>query len=158
MSDLSSALQRGAARLGSYVVGAPLPTGLVRFLGVGLTGLAVQTIVFSVLFRFGADKSLAWLIGMLLATGVTWALNRRFTFGASGRRRRHELLRYALVTAVAQGVSFALFHGFLAFLPLIPPQIDVILGAVLATSVSYSGQRFFTFAPADAAADTEPKA
>jgi len=143
MSDLSSALQRGAARLS-----APLPTGLVRFLGVGLTGLAVQTMVFTVLFRLGADKSLAWLVGMVLATGVTWALNRRFTFGSSGRRRRHEFLRYMLVTAVAQSVSFALFHGFLAFAPMIPPPIDVILGAVIATVFSYTGQRFFTFARA----------
>ena len=149
MSDLSSALQRGAARLQ-----APLPAGLVRFLGVGLTGLATQSIVFNIVFRMHPNASLAWLIGMLLATGVTWTLNRRFTFGASGRRRRHELLRYMLVTAAAQGVSFAIFHGFLIFAPMIPPTIDLILGAVIATSVSYTGQRFFTFASVGARADT----
>jgi putative flippase GtrA len=160
MSVLSSAVQRGAARL--Y---APLPAGLIRFLGVGLAGLAVQTILFTVLtsarpFGLGADKSLAWLIGMIVATAVTWALNRRFTFGASGRRRRHELLRYGLVTVVAQSVSFAVFHGFLAFTPMIPPPIDVILGAVAATAFSYTGQRFFTFAHIgdDASADPESKA
>jgi len=160
MSDLNSVVQRGVARLGSSVVGAPLPAGLIRFLGVGLTGLAVQTIVFTVLLQPGADKSLAWLVGMALATGVTWALNRRFTFGSSGRPRRHEFLRYMLVTAVAQSVSFASFHGFLAYMPIIPPPIDVILGAVIATSVSYTGQRFFTFARAraDVSADTEPRA
>jgi putative flippase GtrA len=145
MSDLSSAVQRGAARLGA-VVATPLPAGLVRFLGVGLTGLAAQSIVFNIVFWMHPNASLAWLTGMLLATGVTWTLNRRFTFGASGRRRRHELLRYMLVTAAAQGVSFAIFHGFLTFTPMIPPTIDLILGAVIATTVSYTGQRFFTFA------------
>jgi putative flippase GtrA len=160
MSDLSSAVQRGAVRLGAFFGVTSLPAGLIRFLGVGLAGLGVQTVIFSLLFRFGADKSLAWLAGMVLATGVTWALNRRFTFGASGRRRRHELLRYMLVTAVAQSVSFAVFHAFLAWAPVIPPPIDVILGAVIATVFSYTGQRFFTFARdgARADADTEPKA
>ncbi len=140
-------------------MGVPLPTGLIRFLGVGLTGLAVQTVLFTVLFKVGADKSLAWLIGMLCATAGTWALNRRFTFGSSGRRRRHEFLRYMLVTAVAQSVSFAVFHAFLAFTPMIPPPIDVILGAVVATAFSYTGQRFFTFARVgnDASDDTESK-
>jgi len=159
MSDLSSAVQRGVARLGGYVAGAPLPTALVRFVGVGLTGLLVQTLVFSALFRMGVDKSLAWLLGMLVATAVTWALNRRFTFGSSGRRRRHELLRYMLVTAVAQSVSFAVFHAALVFAPMIPPPIDVIIGAVAATAFSYSGQRFFTFARVgDRSANSDPKA
>ncbi len=160
MSYLSSVVQQGAARLQ-----APLPAGLIRFLCVGLTGLAVQTMLFTALtatglFRLGPDKSRAWLIGMLFATAVTWALNRRFTFGSSGRRRRHELLRYVLVTAVAQSVSFAVFHGFLTFAPMIPPPIDVILGAVLATAFSYTGQRFFTFARTgdDAPADSKPQA
>jgi putative flippase GtrA len=155
MSDLSAALQRGAAR-----IGVVLPRSLFRFLGVGLVGLAVQTGVFSVQFRLGVEKSLAWLIGMLTATVVTWALNRRLTFGASGRRRRHEALRYLVVTAVAQSFSFAVFHSLLSFAPVIPPSIDVIIGAVAATAFSYTGQRFFTFARVDddGPADPETKA
>jgi len=155
MSDLSAALQRGAARIGVVV-----PKSLARFIGVGLVGLAVQTGVFTVLFRLALDKSLAWLAGMLVATSITWALNRRFTFGASGRRRRHEALRYLLVTAVAQSFSFAVFHSFVSLAPVIPPSIDVIIGAVAATALSYSGQRFFTFARVDddGPADPDPKA
>lgn len=151
MSDLSAAFQRGVARIA-------LPTTLIRFLGVGLAGLATQTCVFSLLFRLHLDKSAAWLIGMLTATAVTWALNRRFTFGSSGRRRRHELWRYMLVTAVAQSFSFAVFRGLVAFMTLIPPQIDVILGAVAATVFSYTGQRFFTFSRASEPADPKFKA
>jgi putative flippase GtrA len=155
MSDLSAALQRGAARLGVV-----LPKSLFRFLGVGLAGLAMQTGVFTVLFHLGLGKSLDWLAGMLVATALTWALNRRFTFGASGRRRRHEALRYLLVTAVAQSFSFAVFHSFVSFAPVIPPSLDVIIGAVAATGISYTGQRFFTFARADddGPAGADPKA
>jgi putative flippase GtrA len=157
MSELSGVLQRGAARVGLVV-----PKSLVRFLGVGLAGLAVQTGVFTGLFRLGVDKSLAWLIGMLAATAVTWALNRRFTFGSSGRRRRHELLRYLLVTAVAQSVSFAVFHSLVNVASMIPPPIDVVLGAIAATVFSYAGQRFFTFSRVESdasfgdSADSEP--
>lgn len=142
MSNLSTAVQRGAARFGVV-----LPKGLVRFLGVGLAGLAAQTGVFTVLFRLGLNKSVAWLVGLVVATALTWALNRRFTFAATGRARHHEALRYGVVTGLAQSVSFATFHACLAWLKFIPPEIDVILGAVVATLFSYTGQRFFTFAP-----------
>ena len=110
MSNLSTVVQQGAARFGVV-----LPKGLFRFLGVGMAGLATQTAVFTVLFRLGLDKSAAWLIGLAAATALTWALNRRFTFAATGRSRRGEMARYILVTAVAQSVSFATFHAALAF-------------------------------------------
>lgn len=146
MTDLTGVLQRGATR-----VGLVLPQNLIRFVGVGLAGLAVHSGLFTGLFWLGAAKPLAWLIGMLSATAVTWALNRRFTFGSSGRRRRHELLRYLLVTAVAQGISFAVFYALVIFMPMIFPTIDTILGAVVATAFSYTGQRFFTFSRVDVA-------
>ncbi len=155
MSNLSTVVQQGAARFGVV-----LPKGLFRFLGVGMAGLATQTAVFTVLFRLGLDKSAAWLIGLAAATVLTWALNRRFTFAATGRSRRGEMARYILVTAVAQSVSFATFHAALAFAKVIPPEIDVIAGAVVATLFSYTGQRFFTFSPAKTGAPARniPKA
>lgn len=139
---LTSAVQRGARR-----IGVTLPRGLLRFIGVGLAGLATHTGVFTLLFRFGVDKSVAWFCGLAAATALTWALNRRFTFAASGRRRRVEFLRYMSVTAVAQSISFAVFRTALIVAPFIAPPIDVMIGAVVATLFSYTGQRFFTFAP-----------
>ena len=49
------------------------------------------------------------LVSLACATLVTWRLNRALTFNASGRRQRDEALRYASVTAVAQGTSFTIF-------------------------------------------------
>jgi putative flippase GtrA len=140
MSFVNDVVQRGAARLG-----VALPVGLIRFLGVGVAGLAVQTGLFTVLFHLGVNKSVAWLVGLAAATALTWFLNRRFTFAATGRRRRSEMARYFIVTAVAQSVSFGVFHALFAWAPRIPPSIDVILGAIVATLFSYTGQRFFTF-------------
>jgi putative flippase GtrA len=124
-----------------------IPQGLVRFLSVGMVGLATHTGVFTLLYRLGVAKSPAWFAGLALGTLVTWQLNRRLTFTASGRRRRAEVTRYALVTAVAQGVSFGVFHAVGAFAPAVPAPIALMIGAAIATLFSYSGQRFFTFAP-----------
>ena len=40
---------------------------------------------------------------------VTWRLNRALTFDRSGRHQGEEVLRYAAVTAAAQGTSYAVF-------------------------------------------------
>jgi putative flippase GtrA len=107
----------------------------------------VHTATFTVGLQFGADKSIAWLAGLAASTLVTWSLNRKHTFSASSRRRRDEISRYLLVTVVAQGISFAVFHLAGRAAPHIWPQACVLAGAVSATIFSYSGQRFFTFAP-----------
>jgi putative flippase GtrA len=124
-----------------------LPKGLVKFLAVGLTGLAIHTSVFTVVLGLGVDKSPSWGAGLVASTLVAWSLNRKVTFGASGRRRRDEMARYALVTLVAQGISFSVFHLACRLAPDVWPQLCVLAGAATATIFSYTGQRFFTFAP-----------
>ncbi len=116
-----------------------------------MVGLASHTIVFTVLFRLEAPRSAAWFAGLVVATLVTWQLNRRLTFVATGRPRRAEVSRYALVTGVAQTVSYSAFLLTCTYATRIPPSIAVIVGAVVATLFSYTGQRFFTFAPHKAA-------
>lgn len=153
---MSSRVSRGVAGPPSPPI--RLPRGVVRFLGVGLFGLAMQTGVFSALNAANINKSLAWLIGLAAATALTWALNRRFTFAASGRRRRSEVVRYGLVTLVAQSISFGVFRLMLAIMPHLAPSMDLIVGAVAATAFSYTGQRFFTFAPKPSPGTAEPRA
>jgi putative flippase GtrA len=127
------------------------PKGLVRFLSIGLVGLAVDSAVFAVFFYLvHFDKALARAIALPIATFATWLLNRRHTFEATGRPKRHEVMRYAVVTACAQGVSYSVFLAVCAALPTLPPNIALVVGAVVAAAFSYSGQRFFTFAPVKA--------
>ena len=135
---------------------ARAPKGLAAFLSVGVTGLAVHTGVFTVLFHAGNDKRLSWICALAVATAITWTLNRRLTFAASGRSRRSEALRYILVTAVAQGVSFAVFMLAGRVVAWLPASMAVIVGAGVATVFSYTGQRFFTFAAPKAAAAVLP--
>jgi len=142
ISTVKQSIDRLAARA---------PKEVFRFLSVGMVGLASHTIVFTMLFKLDAPQSAAWLAGLVVATVVTWQLNRRLTFVATGRPRRAEVARYALVTGVAQTVSYSAFLLTRTFATNIPPSIAVIVGAVVATAFSYSGQRFFTFAPHKAA-------
>ncbi len=137
---------------------ARAPKGLFRFLSVGMVGLATHTAVFTLMLHLGLAKSQAWLIGLAAGTSVTWQLNRRLTFTSSGRPRKSEVLRYAFVTVVAQGVSFAVFKSVCAFDARVPPALALIAGAMVATAFSYSGQRFFTFAAPKPQAEPEDHA
>lgn len=142
MPHLSVALEKGAARFGLAV-----PATLIAFIGVGFAGLAVDLGLFTVLERvmwFGFARA----ISLPAATIVTWSLNRRFTFSATGRKAHHEALRYGAVTVVAQSVNYGVMLLLAGLAPGVPHVVDAFVGAVVATAFSYTGQRFFTFAPA----------
>ena len=80
MSDLIAYIER---------LRAMAPKGLARFLIVGLIGLSVDSVLFSVLLHVAhLDKAVARAISMPIATSVTWLLNRRLTFEATGRTGR----------------------------------------------------------------------
>jgi len=154
MAYLSTVMQRGAAR-----VGVTLPSTLIAFLGVGMTGLGVNLGLLIVFEQLQAPFPIAYGVSLLIATAVTWALNRRVTFTASGRSAHHEALRYFAVALVAQGVNYGLALVLSALAPHLPHVVDALIGAVIATLFSYTGQRFFTFSPRDPAEGrADPKA
>lgn len=124
-----------------------LPPGLVRFLLVGVIGLTTNLGLLWLLERAGLRLAAALGLSLAAATLVTWALNRRHTFARSGRPAHQEALRYAAVAGVAQGVSYLVTLTLADLLPRAPHTADAFAGAVMATLFSYSGQRFFTFAP-----------
>lgn len=143
--DTNTAPQMGLPDLARSLV-ARLPRPL-RFLGVGGVGLTVDLSVFT-LVPFHLDHPLAVrLLSLAVATLVTWQLNRLLTFDATGRRPHVEALRYALVTTLAQGTSYAVFAVLVLTVLGALPQAATILGAVIAAAVSYTGHRLYAFAP-----------
>ena len=124
-----------------------LPHGLLRFLGVGVGGLLIDISVLMLLESASLHKAWARAASIGVATLFTWSLNRLITFGESGREKHHELGRYILVAALAQSVNYLSFLGISDLFPAMPHALAAFLGAVLATGFSYTGQRFFTFAP-----------
>ncbi len=120
----------------------------VRFLGVGMAGLATDMLIYALLDAAGLHHLAARALSLLCATFVTWRLNRALTFGASNRRQREEAVRYGLVTLVAQGSSYLTFALLMALLPAIVPQLAILAGAAVGTVLSYTGHSLFSFAPA----------
>lgn len=151
MQETVSSVQALALRLRTAI-----PAGLFTFLGVGVIGLVVDLGLLTVLEHVGLPLWGARAISLPTATLVTWVLNRLHTFGGSGRAVLHEALRYFAVAGVAQSVNYVAALGLADVVPHLPHVVAAFVGSVIATLFSYTGQRFFTFAPAEADSAAAP--
>ena len=120
---------------------------LLRFLGVGAVGLATDFCLFVILIGYQPRPLLMRLVSLAGATLVTWRLNRALTFDRSGRKQHDEAMRYAMVTALAQGTSYAVFAALVLSVLGWLPQAALVIGAAAGAVVSYNGHRLFAFAP-----------
>jgi len=119
----------------------------LRFLGVGAVGLATDFCLFVILIGYQPRPLLMRLVSLAGATLVTWRLNRALTFDRSGRKQHGEAMRYAMVTALAQGTSYAVFAALVLSVLGALPQVALVIGAAAGAVVSYNGHRLFAFAP-----------
>jgi putative flippase GtrA len=118
-----------------------------RFLGVGGLGLITDFCVFTILIGYEPRPLTMRLFSLAAATLVTWRLNRALTFDRSGRRQHHEAMRYAVVTAAAQGTSYAVFAALVLTALASLPQAALVIGAAVGALIAYNGHRLFAFAP-----------
>jgi putative flippase GtrA len=119
----------------------------LRFIAVGGIGLATDLCVFTLIVAYVPYPLAVRLISLAVATLVTWRLNRALTFARSHRAQHEEAVRYAIVTAVAQGTSYAIFAALVLTVLGWMPQAALMCGAAVAAFVSYNGHRLFAFAP-----------
>ena len=119
----------------------------IRFLGIGAIGLATDLAVFTLITAFTSHALLARLGSLAVATMVTWRLNRALTFDPSGRRQHDEAVRYAIVTMIAQGTSYAIFAALVLTVLQSLPQVAILVGAAIGAVLSYNGHRLLSFAP-----------
>lgn len=118
----------------------------LRFLGVGTLGLTTDICVFTILVGATPRPLTMRLASLAAATLVTWRLNRALTFDRSGRRQHDEAMRYAAVTAVSQGTSYAVFAALVLTVFAALPQAALLAGAAIGAIVGYNGHRLFAFA------------
>ena len=118
----------------------------LRFLAVGALGLATDFCLFTILIGYEPRPLLMRLVSLAGATLVTWRLNRALTFDRSGRSQHHEAMRYAMVTALAQGTSYAVFAALVLTVLRPLPQAALVIGAAVGAIVGYNGHRLFSFA------------
>ena len=117
-----------------------------RFLGVGAIGLTVDLCVFTLLIGDPPRPLAVRLVSLAAATLVTWRLNRALTFDQSGRRQHDEAFRYACVTLVAQGTSYAVFAALVLTVFAWLPQAAIVIGAAIGAVAAYNGHKLFAFA------------
>jgi putative flippase GtrA len=120
---------------------------VIRFGLVGVTGLASDMGVFTLLHQFGANPLIIRIISLGFATLVTWLLNRQFTFEKQKRAVGHEAARYIGVTVFAQGVSYLTFAGLITLFSGFIPQAAMLIGAIIGAAFSFQGHKFVSFAP-----------
>ncbi len=120
---------------------------IVAFLSIGLVGLAIDSLCYALIFGMCKHAALSRFASLCLATPVTWALNRRLTFSATGRTKRLEALRYGVVTGAAQSFNLFFFMFLRWMRPDIADQWLIITSAVTAAALSFSGHFLFSFAP-----------
>jgi len=143
MSASNIELEASPDRLRALAERLPRP---LRFLAVGALGLTTDFCVFTILIGYDHRVLLMRLVSLACATLVTWRLNRALTFDRSGRRQHEEALRYATVTAVSQGTSYAVFAALVLTVFASLPQVALVLGAVAGAFIGYNGHRLFAFA------------
>jgi len=120
---------------------------LIRFLAVGAIGLITDLAVFTIVVGAGFHPLAARIASLPVATLMTWRLNRALTFEASGRQQGEEALRYAAVTATAQGTNYAVFAALVLTAFASVPRLALLAGAAAGALLSYAGHRMFSFAP-----------
>jgi len=138
------AREAGKDRVRALAERLPRP---LRFIGVGCIGLVTDLCIFSLAAISIPYPLTVRLISLAVATVVTWRLNRAITFARSHRAQHEEAVRYAIVTAVAQGTSYAVFATLVLTVLAWLPQAALMCGAAIGAFVSYNGHRLFAFAP-----------
>jgi putative flippase GtrA len=136
--------EAGTDRVRALAERLPRP---LRFIGVGGIGLVTDLCAFTVIASHGHHPLSVRLVSLGAATLVTWRLNRALTFARTGRPQHDEAMRYAIVTAVAQGTSYAVFAALVLTVLGSLPQAALMCGAAVGAVVSYNGHRLFAFAP-----------
>jgi putative flippase GtrA len=136
--------EAGANRVRALAERLPRP---LRFIVVGCIGLATDLTIFTLISLWLPYPLAVRLISLAVATVVTWRLNRAITFARSHRAQHEEAVRYAIVTAVAQGTSYAMFATLVLTVLAWLPQAALMCGAAIGAFVSYNGHRLFAFAP-----------
>jgi putative flippase GtrA len=118
-----------------------------RFLVIGSVGLVTDVGIFTSVAAFGPHPLIARGISLVIATLVTWRFNQALTFEATGRRQHEEALRYAIVTAIAQGTSYGVFAALVLTALSSLPQLAILIGSAIGALVSYKGHHLLSFAP-----------
>jgi len=115
------------------------------FVLVGTIGFIVDAGTLTSLITTGLSPFPARIISMLLATVVTWRLNRSFTFAPSNTSQASEGLRYVAVALTTLTLNYLTFVAALLTIPNLMPAIAVAIATAVSMWVSYVGYSLIAF-------------
>jgi putative flippase GtrA len=122
-------------------------TEFSRFAAVGVIGFAVDAGIVELL-KHSAGPLIAQLVAFPVASTVTWALNRKFTFGASQLPVVLEWLRYVFANLFGWVANNAAYAWLVLKLPVAyhHPIIAVAAGSVAGMFLNFGTSRSVVFA------------
>jgi putative flippase GtrA len=121
----------------------PHPQKALRFLLVGGTGFCVDLAVLVILTHAGMSAWGARAASLACSITLTWVLNRRFSFGASGFSAAGEYGRYGVVALIAAAVNYGAYALCLAF---VAPPLAMLAGSAMAILLTFTGYDRWVFA------------
>jgi putative flippase GtrA len=131
-----------------------LKSQFVRFAAVGVAGLVVDTAVLYGVLALGAGLYSGRLVSYFAAATATWALNRRFTFGAhhNDAGKLAQWAKFLAANALGGLVNYGVYAALVATSPLVAtmPVIAVGAGSLAGLAVNFTLSRRFVFRIRDA--------
>ena len=128
---------------------------LRQFLSFGVVGTIGFVVDAGVLTLVLATTGLGFywgrLISFLAAATVTWALNRRFTFGGAEKRGRlGQWARFVLVNSGGGLVNYAVYAALIAASAFARnwPVLAVAAGSIAGLLVNFTASKWLVFKPA----------
>jgi putative flippase GtrA len=118
---------------------------LGRFLTVGVSGFAINIVVYAVLVHpLSIPYVAAAVISNVVALSSNFVLNRRWTFDATHGRRRLQAPRFAVVSA--GGFAVNLFVLRLCVEALGVPKLPAeVIASAIAAPINFLGSRQWAF-------------
>ena len=127
----------------------PVLSELFQYGLVGLSGLAVDLVAFSLLFRFFlVHHLLSRAVSFVVAATWNWAWNRRITFeGARSRARLPQWAAFLLVSAVGFLLNWGIYYLLTAHSAFFfsAKELALVAGVVAGFAFNYLGARLLVF-------------
>lgn len=119
---------------------------LASFVVAGASGFLTDAGVLHLLITYTTvGPYLARGLSIALAMMVTWQINRRMTFGNSGRSGLDEGVRYTFVGLLGAVLNYAVYASLIYTIPVIQPVAALIAASLAAMAFSYFGYSRFVF-------------
>jgi putative flippase GtrA len=118
----------------------------LRFAAVGVVGFVVDAVIVEALKQC-TGPMVAQLAAFPVASTVTWALNRKFTFGASQLPVVREWLRYVLANLLGWAANNGTYAGVIFQVPVAyqHPVIAVAAGSIAGMFFNFGVSRLLVF-------------